>query len=110
MNIAYIGFPLALGADRNGVELAPNYFRKEGVIEMKSGIDGCYDLDNVQSSIIAEDKHAADPEVKYLDTVVDTTTQLRDKVATIIRQGHFSLIVGSDHSLGPGKSCFNRFG
>ena len=32
MKIAFIGFPLALGADRKGVELAPDYFRKEGTI------------------------------------------------------------------------------
>lgn len=105
MNIAYIGFPLALGADRKGVELAPDFFRKEGVIEMMSGIAGCYDLGNVQSAIIAEGKHAADPELKYLDTVVDTTVQLRDKVASVIRQGYFPLIVGGDHSLGLGSGA-----
>ena len=53
MKIAFIGFPLALGADRKGVELAPDYFRKEGTIEMMNGIAGCYDLGNVQSAIIA---------------------------------------------------------
>lgn len=105
MNIAYIGFPLALGADRQGVELAPDYFRKEGVIEMMTGIAGCYDLGNVQSAIIAEGKHAANPEVKYLDTVVDTTAQLRDKVASVIRQGYFPLVVGGDHSLGLGSGA-----
>lgn len=105
MNIAFIGFPLALGADRKGVELAPDYFRKEGVIDMMSAITGCYDLGNVQSAIIAEGKHAADPEVKYLDTVVDTTMQLRDKVASVIRQGYFPLVVGGDHSLGLGSGA-----
>ena len=105
MKIAFIGFPLALGADRKGVELAPDYFRKEGVIEMMNGIAGCYDLGNVQSAIIAEGKHAADPEVKYLDTVVDTTAQLRDKVASVIRQGYFPLVVGGDHSLGLGSGA-----
>ncbi len=44
MKIAFIGFPLALGADRKGVELAPDYFRKAGVIEMMNEIAGCYDL------------------------------------------------------------------
>ena len=105
MKIAFIGFPLALGADRKGVELAPDYFRKEGTIEMMNGIAGCYDLGNVQSAIIAEGKHAADPEVKYLDTVVDTTAQLRDKVASVIKQGYFPLVVGGDHSLGLGSGA-----
>lgn len=105
MTIAYIGVPVALGADRNGVELAPDFFRKAGVIEMMSDIAGCYDLGNVQSSIIAEGKYAADPEVKYLDTVVDTTTQLRDKVASVIRQGYFPFVVGGDHSLGLGSGA-----
>lgn len=105
MKIAYIGFPLALGADRKGVELAPDFFRKAGIIDMMSGIAGCYDLGNVQSAIIAEGKHAADPEVKYLDTVVDTTAQLRDKVASVIRQGYFPFVVGGDHSLGLGSGA-----
>jgi arginase len=105
MTIAYIGFPLALGADRRGVERAPDFFRKHGVIEMMSSIAGCYDLGNVQSAIIAEGKHTADPEVKYLDTVVDTTTQLRDKVASVIRQGYFPFVVGGDHSLGLGSGA-----
>lgn len=103
MKIAFIGFPLALGADRKGVELAPDFFRRSGVIEMMDSIAGCYDLGNVQSAIIAEGKHRADPEVKYLDTVVDTTTQLREKVASVIRQGYFPLVVGGDHSLGLGS-------
>ena len=105
MKIAFIGFPLALGADRKGVELAPDYFRKEGIIEMMNGIAGCYDLGNVQSAIIAEGKHTADPEVKYLDTVVDTTAQLRDKVASVIKQSYFPLVVGGDHSLGLGSGA-----
>ena len=54
MQIAYIGVPIALGADRQGVELAPVYFRNEGVVKMLDHICGCYDLGNVQSSIIAE--------------------------------------------------------
>lgn len=105
MKIAYIGFPLALGADRKGVELAPDYFRNAGIINLMSNVAGCYDLGNVQSAIIEEGKHAADPEVKYLETVVDTTTQLRDKVASVIRQGYFPLIIGGDHSLGLGSGA-----
>ena len=105
MTIAFIGFPLALGADRNGVERAPDFFRKHGVIEMMSSIAGCYDLGNVQSAIIAEGKHSANPEVKYLDTVVDTTAQLRDKVASVILQGYFPFVVGGDHSLGLGSGA-----
>lgn len=105
MKIAYIGFPWALGADRKGVELAPDYFRNAGIINLMSNVAGCYDLGNVQSAIIEEGKHAADPEVKYLETVVDTTTQLRDKVASVIRQGYFPLIIGGDHSLGLGSGA-----
>lgn len=105
MIVAYIGVPVALGADRRGVELAPDFFRKEGVIEMMSGLAGCYDLGNVQSAIIAEGKHAANAEVKYLNTVVDITGQLRDKVAAVIQQGYFPLVVGGDHSLGLGSGA-----
>ena len=76
MHIAYIGVPIALGADRQGVELAPDYFRNEGIVEMLDHICGCYDLGNVQSSIIAEKKHAANSAVKYLSTVVDIASQL----------------------------------
>lgn len=72
---------------------------------MLNNIAGCYDLGNVQSSIIAEPKYSANPEVKYLDTVVDMTTQLRDKVDSVIRQGYFPLVIGGDHSLGLGSTA-----
>lgn len=103
MQIALIGVPIALGADRKGAELAPDYFRKEGVVKILDQICGCYDLGNVQSSIIAEEIHAADSAVKYLSTIVDVASQLRDKVASVIRQGYFPLIIGGDHSLGLGS-------
>ena len=34
MKIAYIGVPIGLGADRKGVESAPDIFRRYGIIEM----------------------------------------------------------------------------
>ena len=103
MKIAYIGVPIALGADRKGVDLAPDYFREAGVVKMIDEVAGCYDLGNVHSSIIAEDIYAENPKVKFLNTVVDATSQLRDKVASVVRQGYFPLIVGGDHSLGLGS-------
>lgn len=105
MQIAFIGVPIALGADRKGVELAPDYFRNEGIVKMLNNIAGCYDLGNIQSSIIAEQKYSANQEVKYLESVVDITTQLRDKVNSVIRQGYFPLIIGGDHSLGLGSGA-----
>lgn len=105
MKIAYIGVPIALGADRQGVEKAPDYFRQEGVVNMLDSIAGCYDLGNVQSSIIAEGKYAANHEVKYLETLVDMASQLRDKVASVLRQGYFPLVIGGDHSLGLGSGA-----
>lgn len=105
MKIAYIGVPIALGADRSGVEKAPDFFRNSGIVRMMSNLAGCYDLGNVQSSIIEEGKYAVTPEVKYLQTVVDMTIQLRDKVSSVIRQGYFPLVVGGDHSLGLGSAA-----
>lgn len=105
MNIAYIGVPVGLGADRKGVEIAPDVFRQNGVIDMLNHIAGCYDLGNINSSLIAEGKHTADLKVKYLNTVVDITTQLREKVASVVEQGYFPLIVGGDHSLGLGSAA-----
>ena len=33
------------------------------------------------------------------------TSQLRDKVASVIKQGYFPLVVGGDHSLGLGSGA-----
>lgn len=109
MKIAYIGVPIGLGADRQGVEKAPDMFRQHGIINMFKHIAGCYDLGNINSSLIAEGKHTADQKVKYLNTVVDVATQLRDKVASVITQGYFPLIVGGDHSLGLGSGAGAAF-
>ena len=105
MKIAYIGVPIGLGADRKGVESAPDIFRRYGIIEMLEHIAGCYDLGDVNSSLIAEGKHSADHKLKYLNTVEDVTRQLRDKVSSVIKQGYFSLIIGGDHSLGLGSGA-----
>lgn len=105
MKIAFIGVPIALGADRKGVEMAPDYFRETGVVKMINNIVDCFDLGNVHSSIIDEQIFAAHKNVKFLNTVVDSNIQLRDKVASVIRQGYFPLIVGGDHSLGLGSGA-----
>ena len=52
MNIAYIGVPVGLGADRKGVEIAPDVFRQNGVIDMLNHIAGCYDLGNINSTTL----------------------------------------------------------
>ena len=105
MIIAYIGVPLAQGADKKGVEESPDFFRNQGVVSMLQNIAGCYDLGNVHSSIIAEEKYVANSDVKYLNTVIDVTTQLRDKVFSVIKQGYFPLIIGGDHSLSVGSGA-----
>lgn len=94
---------MALGADRAGVDKAPDIFRNNGLVEMMDAIAGCYDLGNVHSSIIAENVHASSPEVKYLETVVDMANQLRDKVSSVIKQKYFPIVIGGDHSLGLGS-------
>lgn len=103
MKIAYIGVSIALSADRQGVELAPDCFRQIGAVSMMNNIAGCYDLGNVFSSIIEEDRYAAGLKTKYLDTVVDTATLLCSKVYSVIQQGYFPLVVGGEHSLGIGS-------
>jgi len=103
MKIAFIGVPIAQGADREGVDMAPDFFRQQGVIKMLDDISGCCDFGNILSSIIDEGRHEVNPDVKYLDTVVDIDSQLRDKVYSVVSQGYFPLIVGGDHSLGLGS-------
>lgn len=105
VKVVYIGVPIAQGADREGVEKTPDIFREYGIVDMISNISGCHDLGNINSSIIDEDKYCANQEVKYLNTVVDVTSQLRDKVVSVIRQGYFPLIVGGDHSLAMGSGA-----
>lgn len=105
MKIAYIGVPISLGADREGVGNAPDFFRQNGVLSLLKNLAGCYDLGNVNTSIIAESKYEAHPKAKFLESVVDVVSQLRDKVVSVIRQGYFPLVVGGDHSLGLGSTA-----
>lgn len=105
MKIAYLGVPIGLGADRKGVESAPDIFRRYGIIEMLEHIAGCYDWGDVNSSLIAEGKHSADHKLKYFNTVENVTRQLRDKVSSVIKQDYFPLIIGGEHSLGLGSGA-----
>lgn len=103
MDIAIIGAPVDLGADRRGVDMGASAIRY-------AGLDGYLreigfsprDLGNIHVPI-AESTRNENSHLKYLDPIVKMAEDLAAKVGEAIREGQFPLVLGGDHSLSLGS-------
>lgn len=117
MKINVIGVPLNLGCDCAGVELAPNYLRERGLMQLiRNNGHRAFDLGNLYVPRVDEaNKFAGGKGMKYLDAIVEVNNNLAELVYDTLRGGAFPLVIGGDHSLGLGSAsgvgkCFDDFG
>lgn len=103
MDIRLIGVPLDLGANRRGVDMGPSALRYAGLQGALSALGHrVTDLGNLavpgpEQSV----KGAAN--AQYLAAIVDVCQQLAERVAEVVRDGAFPLVLGGDHSLSAGS-------
>ncbi len=96
--IAFIGVPIKYGSNINGVDKAPDYFRKKGIISNNNLFDvGDVFVDD------GEGIHDNHEKLKFLHSVVKVNSLLSDKVHDLMQSDYFPLVVGGDHSLGLGS-------
>lgn len=103
--VTVIGAPINVGCDRHGAQLAPDYLRKKGLINvLKAKGHTVVDAGNiVQKEVIEADKYKAHPKIKFLDIVEDNTKQLFDKISQALSDGTLPIVIGGDHSMGLGN-------
>jgi arginase len=101
-NISILGVPMDLGADRRGVDMGPSAIRYAGVTERLEKIG--YQVHDQGDLVIRRPEKYSTPgtNLKYLDEIVQVSTELADAVANEMKKGHFPLILGGDHSIAIG--------
>lgn len=97
-----IGVSLDLGQSRRGVDMGPSAIRYAGVVERLEAI-GHEVVDegdlHIDAGLQAE---KSDSKLKNLKEVVQTNHQLAEKVASVLAEDRFPLVLGGDHSIAIG--------
>lgn len=101
-NVAIIGFPMDLGADRRGVDMGPSALRIAG---LKGKLEALgykvEDIGDIKIEIMERQK-IKNPKLKYLDEIIKTSKQLAERVEMVLDNGDFPLCIGGDHSMALG--------
>ena len=99
INTSLIGVPLDLGAKNLGVDIGPDAFRYQGVIEKleKVGfkIDDLGDIKPKNRNLLKLDN----PKLRYLEEIVKVSEETAQKVETEILKNKKIIVLGGDHSV-----------
>ncbi|MCF6093867.1 arginase [Microaerobacter geothermalis] len=102
-NIALIGVPMDLGADRRGVDMGPSAIRYAGV--EKRLINLGYIVEDLGDITVPRPKKletVPNHNLKYLEEVAEANEELSKIVSQVMADGSFPLVIGGDHSIAIG--------
>ena len=100
--VAILGAPLDLGTSRRGVDMGPSAIRYSGLAERIEELGGdVVDYGNV-SAEMPELATVRDEAVRYLPAILATCSQIATRLAGVVREDRFPLILGGDHSIAMG--------
>jgi arginase len=101
-NIGILGVPMDLGQMRRGVDMGPSAMRYAGLIERLENLG--YEVEDHGDVEIPQREKVASTEtnLKNLQGVIEASTNLAEGVDKIIKDGHFPLVLGGDHSIAIG--------
>jgi arginase len=104
-DIAIIGTPVDLGAGRRGVDMGPSAIRYAGLKERLEALGHrVRDLGNIHVPLVEQiASPVAGEKLRYLDALVEINLALAERVAAVVAEGSFPLILGGDHSLSIGS-------
>ncbi len=103
MIIHVLGVPMDLGSGRRGVDMGPSAIRIAGISDRLKELgnkiidDGDIDIKNM------EEIRVGDPRARYLKEIARASKILAAKTEKILRNGHFPLVLGGDHSIAVGS-------
>jgi len=103
VNISLLGVPIDLGADRRGVDMGPSAIR---IAQLKERLERLGH--EVRDEGDVEVRRPPDygeygPSLKYLKEIARVCKTVRRRVADIMAEGRFPLVLGGDHSLAIGS-------
>jgi arginase len=97
-----IGVPLDLGAENLGVDIGPDAFRHQAIVTKLTDVG--FDIEDAGNLVIRDrkDLEVGNPQLKYLEEIVEVNTELAALVEAAIRAGKKAVILGGDHSVNLG--------
>lgn len=103
--IELIGAPTTFGQKKLGVDLGPDAIRYAGVLPRLKRIGHeVIDAGNIEAPTVDIEKFMSQQEgLQNYEEILTFSKSLKDKVSESIRQGHFPVILGGDHSLAIGS-------
>jgi arginase len=101
-SVGIIGVPMDLGAGRRGVDMGPYAIRYAGLEHdlLEMGLE-VTDYHNIPVSG-PESADPGNPRAKFESLIEAACVPLRERVAQIVREGQFPLVLGGDHSIAMG--------
>ena len=103
MQIDIIGVPIALGADRRGVDLGPRAIRYANLRQKLERLGHTIEDKGDIEVPVHEACTITEPKLKYIDCIIPVGKQVAGAVAASVQGGRFPLVLGGDHSLSIGS-------
>lgn len=103
-DISLIGVPMDLGQTRRGVDMGPSAIRYAGIVERLEKLKfNIHDLGNIEISRPDRNQPERKDKLRNLSEVVDANTKLANVVDEQVKNNHFPLVLGGDHSIAIGS-------
>lgn len=101
--IAMVGVPMDLGADRRGVDMGPSAIRYASVKEKLAGLG--YRVKDLGNLVVPtpESMDAGENKLKYMREITAVSRELAETTDQVVQSGCFPLILGGDHSIAIGS-------
>lgn len=97
--VTILGVPLDLGAENLGVDIGPNAFRYQKIVEKLTHVGFTVtDAGNIECR---PKKHlkVGNPKLKYLEEILRVSEESAEKTFQLIKKGEKVIALGGDHSL-----------
>ena len=103
-DISLIGVPMDLGQTRRGVDMGPSAIRYAGIVERLEKLNfNIHDLGNIDISRPDRNLPEREDKLRNLQEVVEANTKLANVVDEQVKNNHFPLVLGGDHSIAIGS-------
>jgi len=98
--VTLIGVPLDLGAENLGVDIGPNAFRYQKIVDKlrKTSFD-VQDLGNIECKERTEAEIGGDSRMKYADEIIAISERIAKVTEQAVKDGHKTITLGGDHSI-----------
>lgn len=97
--VTILGIPLDLGAENLGVDIGPNAFRYQKIVEKLTHVGFTVtDAGNIECRPRKQLK-IGNPKLKFLDEILRVSEESAEKSFQFIKKGEKVIAIGGDHSL-----------